>query len=201
MMRLRQIASPAVSILATALLVAAAGLPATGCAPVVVAAGVGAAALVAVDRRSTGAQVDDEAIELKVTTTAGSRWDSRVHLNVTSYNGNVLLTGEAPTADVRNEIEQLARTTDRVRGITNEIVIGPDAGLGARTNDSYITSKVKSRFVEARKFDANRVKVVTERSVVYLMGIVTRDEALEAGQIAASTSDVVRVVKVFEYIN
>ena len=200
-MRLRQIASPAMPIIAAAILVATAGLSVTGCAPVVVAAGVGAGALVAVDRRSTGAQVDDEAIELKVTTTAGSRWDSRVHLNVTSYNGNVLLTGEAPTAAVREEIERLAKTTDRVRGITNEIVIGPDVGLGARTNDSYITSKVKARFVEARKFDANRVKVVTERSVVYLMGIVTRAEAAEAAQVAASTSDVVRVVKVFEYIN
>ena len=136
-----------------------------------------------------------------MTTAAGSRWDTSVHLNVTSYNGNVLLTGEAPTPTVRDAIEQLARTTDRVRGVTNEMVIGPEAGLGARTNDSYITSKVKARFVEARKFDANRVKVVTERSVVYLLGIVTRDEAAEAAKVAASTSDVVRVIKVFEYIN
>ena len=200
-MRLRHLASPALPIMGAALLIAAAGFSVTGCAPVVVAAGVGAGALIAVDRRSTGAQLDDEAIEFKVTTAAGSRWDSRVHLNVTSYNGNVLLTGEAPTAAVRDEIEKLAKATDRVRGVTNEIVIGPDAGLGARTNDSYITSKVKARFVEARKFDANRVKVVTERSVVYLMGIVTRAEGAEAGQIAASTSDVVRVVKVFEYVN
>ena len=200
-MRLRPIVSPAVPIIAAAILVATTGLSVTGCAPVIVAAGVGAGALVVVDRRSTGAQVDDEAIELKVTATAGSRWDSRVHLNVTSYNGNVLLTGEAPTAAVRDEIERLAKTTDRVRTVTNEIVTGPDAGLGARTNDSYITSKVKARFIEARKFDANRVKVVTERSVVYLMGIVTRAEAVEAAQVAASTSDVVRVVRVFEYIN
>ena len=199
-MRLRQFASPAVPIIAVAILVAGAGLSATGCAPIVVAAGVGAGALVVVDRRSTGAQVDDEAIELKVSTTAGNRWDSHVHLNVTSYNGNVLLTGEAPTAAVRDEIERLAKSTDRVRSVTNEMVVGPDVGLGARTNDSYITSKVKARFVEARKFDANRVKVVTERSVVYLMGIVTREEATEAAQVAASTSDVVRVVKVFEYI-
>ena len=200
-MRLPRLVTSAVPLLATALLVVAAGLPVSGCAPIVVAAGVGAAALVAVDRRSTGAQLDDESIELKVTTTAGSRWDTKVHLNVTSYNGYVLLTGEAPTAAVRDDIEKLARTTDRVRGVTNEIVVAPDAGLGARANDSYITSKVKARFVEARKFDANRVKVVTERGVVYLMGIVTRDEATEAGQVAATTSDVVRVVKIFEYIN
>ena len=200
-MRLTRIASPALTIIAAAMLAATAGLSMTGCAPVVVAAGVGAGALIAVDRRSTGAQVDDEAIELKVTTTAGTRWDSRVHLNVTSYNGNVLLTGEAPTAGVRDEIERLAKTTDRVRSVTNEIVVGTDAGLRARTNDTYITSKVKARFVEARRFDANRVKVVTERSVVYLMGIVTREEAAEAAQVAASTSDVARVVRVFEYIN
>jgi len=200
-MRLRFALSAALPAITSAVLVATAGLSINGCAPAVVVVGVGAGALVAVDRRSTGAQLDDESIELKITTTAGSRWDSRVHLNVTSWNGNVLLTGEAPTAAVRGEIEELARTTERVRGVNNEMVVAPDAGIGARTNDSYITSKVKARFVEARKFEVNRVKVVTERNVVYLMGIVTRDEAKDAAQIAATTSDVARVVKVFEYTN
>jgi osmotically-inducible protein OsmY len=170
-----------------------------GCAPMVVAAGVGAGALVATDRRSTGAQVDDETIEVKIATTAGNRWGDAIHLNVTSYNGIVLLTGEAPNANVLGEITNLARTTDRVKTVHNEMTVGPTTALPARTNDTYITSKVKAGFVEANKFAATRVKVVTERSVVYLMGIVNRDEADAATRIASTTSGVARVVRLFEY--
>jgi osmotically-inducible protein OsmY len=199
MMILRSHARPVAALVAAVLAVAASAL--NGCAPVVVAAAVGAGVLVATDRRSTGAQVDDEAIELKVTTEAGSRWGNAIHLNVTSFNGVVFLTGEAPTLAVQDEITQLAKSTDRVRTVQNEMVIGPVTDLSARTNDSYITSKVKTRFVEANKFAPNRVKVVTERSVVYLMGIVSREEGAAAAQIASTTSGVARVVKVFEYTN
>ena len=189
----------AASLVATMLVAGGAAL--TGCAPVVVVAGVGAGYMVATDRRSTGAQVDDESIEIKVAKTASDRWSNVVHLNVTSYNGVVLLTGEAPTLEVQDEITELARTTDRVRTVQNDMVIGPASGMSARTNDSYITSKVKARFVEARKFAPNHVKVVTERSVVYLVGIVTREEGDAAAQMAAVTSGVAKVVKVFEYTN
>jgi len=170
-----------------------------GCAPMVVAAGVGAGALVATDRRSTGAQMDDETIELKISTTAGNRWGDAIHLNVTSYNGIVLLTGEAGSDAVRAEITNLARTTDRVKSVHNEMIVGPTTNLAARTNDTYLTSKVKAGFVEANKFSATRVKVVTERGVVYLMGIVNRDEAEAATRIAATTLGVARVVRLFEY--
>ena len=172
-----------------------------GCVPAVIAVGVGAGTLVAVDRRSTGAQVDDQTIEFKVTTSAGTRFGDTIHLNVVSYNGLVLLTGEAPTIAVVDEIAQLARTTDRVRTVQNEMVIGPTADLASRSNDTVTTSKVKARFVEADRFSANFVKVVTERSVVYLMGIVSRHEADAAAQIASTTAGVARVVKVFEYTN
>jgi osmotically-inducible protein OsmY len=191
----------ALRFLAAALAVAVCAAAVTGCAPIVVAAGVGAGTLVATDRRTTGAQVDDESIELKVATTTNDRWSTGVHLNATSYNGNVLLTGEAPTQAVKDEIAQMAGTTDRVRNVANEMVVGPESSFGARSNDTYITSKVKSRFVEANKFAATHVKVVTERGIVYLMGIVSRQEGDDAAQLAASTSDVVRVVKVFEYTN
>lgn len=191
----------AAPFLALALLVGAGSVAVTGCAPFVLAAGAGAGTLVATDRRTTGAQVDDEAIELKVTNAVGSRMGGGVHLNVISYNANVLLTGEAPTQAVRDEITNIARTTDRVRSVTNEMIVAPETGYGARTNDTYITSKVKTRFVEANKFAATHVKVVTERNVVYLMGIVSRQEGNDAAQIAASTSDVARVVKLFEYTN
>ena len=170
-----------------------------GCAPAVIAVGVGYGAIVANDQRSTGAQLDDQTIEIKVTTTAGGRWGNEVHLNATSYNGIVLLTGEAPSTIVQDEITKIAQTTDRVRTVQNEMVIGPVTDLSARTNDTYITSKVKTRLLEDEKLKAIYVKVVTERSVVYLMGIVPRQEAEQAAQVAATTSGVAKVVKVFEY--
>jgi osmotically-inducible protein OsmY len=191
----------ALRFLAAALAAAVCAAAVTGCVPIVVAAGVGAGTLIATDRRTTGAQVDDESIELKVATTVNDRWSTGVHLNATSYNRSVLVTGEAPTQAVKDEIAQVVRTTDHVRNVTNELVVGPESSFGARSNDTYITSKVKSRFVEANKFAATHVKVVTERGVVYVMGIVSRQEGDDAAQLAASTSDVVRVVKVFEYAN
>ena len=177
--------------------IAAVVLP--GCVPVIVAGAAGAT-LVAVDRRSTGAQVDDQAIELKVESDAGTRWGNDIHLNVTSYNGNVLLTGEAPNDQVKTEIEKITRAShDRVRKIYNEMVIGPVTDLGARSNDSYITSKVKTRMIESESVRSIYSKVVTERSVVYLMGIVSRRDGDAAAQVAATTEGVARVVKLFEY--
>jgi len=168
------------------------------CVPAVVVGAAAGGALVATDRRSAGAQLDDQSIELKITTEMGTRYGDRIHLNVTSYNGIVLLTGEAPDQATRDAIAAYARGVDRVRAVHDEMVVGPTTDLSARTNDSYITSKVKTRFVEANKFSATHVKVVTERSVVYLMGIVSRTEADAAAQIAATTSGVARVVKLFE---
>jgi osmotically-inducible protein OsmY len=172
-----------------------------GCGPEMIAVGAVNVAISAGDPRSTGAQIDDQTIEFKVTTAAGSKWGNEVHLNVTSYNGIVLLTGEAPSTVVQDEITQIAKSTDRVRIVQNEMVIGPVTDLGARTNDTYITSKVKSRLLAEDDVKGIYVKVVTERSVVYLMGIVPRGEANQAAQVAATTSDVARVVKVFEYKN
>jgi osmotically-inducible protein OsmY len=191
-----------VSRLAACAAVAALAIAATilqGCVPVIVAGAAGAT-MVAVDRRSTGAQVDDQAIELKVESEAGTRWGNDIHLNVTSYNGNVLLSGEAPNAQVKSEIEKITRAShDRVRKIYNEMVIGPVTDLGARSNDSYITSKVKTRMIDSESVRSIYSKVVTERSVVYLMGIVSRKDGDAAAQVAATTEGVARVVKLFEY--
>jgi osmotically-inducible protein OsmY len=182
-----------------AIAAALAGALMAGCAPVIIAAGVGGAAMVATDRRTTGTQVDDESIELKVSSEANTQYGERIHLNVTSYDGIVLLTGEVPDQGAWASIGNIAKTAEKVKSVQNELVVAPLSDLSARSNDTYITSKVKSRMIEANKFAPNVVKVVTERSVVYLMGIVTRDEGNAAGEIAATTSDVVRVVKVFEY--
>jgi osmotically-inducible protein OsmY len=171
----------------------------TGCVPAVIAVGAGGAALVATDRRTAGTQVDDEGIELKIGNQANAQYGDRIHLNVTSYNGVVLLTGEVPDQGVLASLGNIAKNTVKVRLVHNEMVVAPNADLSARTNDSYITSKVKARFVEANKFPPNAVKVVTERAVVYLLGIVSRPEGDAAGETAATTEGVARVVKVFEY--
>jgi osmotically-inducible protein OsmY len=178
---------------------AVSGLP--GCAPAIVVAGVGASALVVTDRRSTGAQLDDQSIELKILTSAGSSYGNEIHLNVTSYNGIVLLTGEVPSTTVQEDIIKVANGTDRVKKVDSYLVVGPLADLSSRSNDTYITSKVKARFVESDKFSPTHVKVVTEHGVVYLMGIVSRAEGDAAAQSAATTAGVARVVKVFEYTN
>jgi osmotically-inducible protein OsmY len=173
----------------------------SSCVPVIFAAGVGGATLVATDRRSVGAQADDEAIELKIANAVSARYGESVHVNATSYNGVVLLTGEVPDDATYASIGNIAVTTERVRSIHNDLAIGPLTPLSARTNDTFITSKVKARFVEANKFAASQVKVVTERGVVYLMGIVRHQEAADAGQIASTTSGVTRVITVFEYLD
>jgi len=171
----------------------------SGCVPIVIGAAVAGTAMVVADRRSVGAQADDESIELKISNNIGGTFGDRVHVNATSYNGIVLLTGEVPTPELKTQVEQIARTTPKVRRVDDELAVGAVTSIGARSNDSYITSKVKARLVEANKVPANLIKVVTERQVVYLMGIVSHAEGDAAGQIAATTSGVQRVVKVFEY--
>jgi osmotically-inducible protein OsmY len=171
-----------------------------GCVPVMVAGAVAVGASAATDRRTFGTQLDDEVIEDKNVLAIQERYKGDFHINVTSYNGIVLLTGEVPAESAKADIEKMVRSTPKVRGVQDELVVGPVTDLGSRSNDSLITSKVKARFVEANKFQINFVKVVTERGVVYLMGVVTRQEGNDAAQIASTTDGVQRVVKVFEYI-
>lgn len=191
--------------IAARLLIAAALVSATlslaACFPLVVAGAAGTA-LVVTDRRSTGAQLDDTTIETKFAGHTLNRYGDRAHASATSYNGIVLLTGEAPDAAAKADLVAYAKATDRVRSVQDELVVAPPSELGSRTNDTYLTSLVKSRFLEATdKFSATHVKVVTDRGVVYLMGMVKRDEGEAAAQIASSTRGVNRVVKVFEYID
>ncbi len=183
----------AAAVLATATFI-------SGCIPLMVGAAVGGTALVATDRRSIGAQTDDEAIELKFAQSRSNRYGDRVHVNVTSYNGIVLLTGEVPDAETKTALAEMARSTDRVRRVHDEVAVCAATPLSERTNDTYITSKVKARFVEQNRFSATHVKVVTERGVVYLMGLVRPEEAGAAAQIASSTTGVARVVKLFDSI-
>lgn len=122
------------------------------------------------------------------------------HVNVTSYNRNVLLTGEVPEVSAKTKAENLTKEITNTRAITNEITVGQKSSIGSRANDAYLTSKIKTKFVTESKFSANLVKVVTENSVVYLLGIVTKAEADDAVEIARTTDGVTQVVKVFEYL-
>lgn len=161
--------------------------------------GAGAVAMSAVDRRTTGAQVDDEGIELRATNRVSERFGDKVHVNVTSYNYSALVTGEVPDDKTRTEIEKIVAGTINVRSVTNDLQIAGNSSFSSRANDAGITGKVKARFVDANRFNAFHVKVVTEASVVYLMGKVTESEAAAAVEIARTTGGVRKVVKVFEY--
>lgn len=176
----------------------------SGCVPLVVAGvgvGAGTGALMSEDRRSSGIFIEDQAIELKTSRRINEQLGRDVRINVTSFNRNVLLTGEAPNESMKSEVEKLAMSIDNVRNIFNKIEISENSALSARTNDSLITSKVKGRFLSHRKFQINYVKVVTENSIVYLLGVVTQEEGESAAQIASTTAGVRKVVKVFEYLN
>jgi rfaE bifunctional protein nucleotidyltransferase chain/domain len=177
---------------------AAATLPA--CVPLV-ATGVGTAALVADDRRTAGIMVEDESIENKILIRAEQKHGANIHLNATSFTRIVLLTGEATSPGIRDDIERIARGVENVRSVTNEITVAQPTTLILRSNDAVLTSKVKARFVEANRFRANHVKVVTENSVVYLMGMVKHSEADEAAKLARTAGGVHREVRVIEYID
>lgn len=163
--------------------------------------GVGAAgAAVGFDRRSTGAYTDDETIEWKTSLAIREKYGEKVHVNVTSFNRIVLLTGEVPTEEMRQDIQKIAQATKSVRDVRNEIAVGQPTTLQSWTDDSYITSKVMANMVGNEDVNQYYVKVVTENGVVYLMGLVTRKEGDAAAAVAANTSGVKRVVKVFEYM-
>ncbi len=172
----------------------------TACAPVVVG-GAAAGGALAADRRTSGIYVEDENIELKAVKFMETTLGENAHVNVTSYNRNVLLTGEVPDDAAKVKAEAYVKSIENVLAITNEIAVGPKSSLSSRSNDTYITSKVKTRFVTENQFQANYVKVVTENSVVYLLGIVNKAEADAAVEIARNTDGVSKVVKVFEYLN
>lgn len=172
-----------------------------GCAPVIVGGAAVGAVAVADDQRTTGTIIDDQGIELKIGKAIGNVAELReqTHVNVTSFNGVVLLSGEATTAAQREHIEKLTRDTVKVRHVANEIIVGPVTSFASRSRDSWITTKVKSQLFGAGDVSGNQIKVVTEAQTVYLMGLVSRREGERAGDIARHTASVKRVVKLFEY--
>ena len=169
-----------------------------GCFPLA-AVGVGATALALDDRRSTGMYIEDENIEWKARVRLIDK-HNEVHVNVTSYNLSVLITGEAPTEDSKKAVAETIRAIPSVKSVTNEINVSGNTSLASRSSDTLVTINVRARLLNNGKVSPNHVKVVTENGTVFLMGILSKEESDAATEIARTTSGVTRVVKVFEYI-
>lgn len=189
------------TVATTALAAALAALtPLTGCAPLVVGGAMVGGVLVATDRRTTGAQLEDQGIEIKAAARV-RELATLGHVNATSYNRLVLLTGEVPDADARARIEAAVAGVENVRSVVNELAVAGASSLTSRSNDALLTTKVKASLVDARDLYANAFKVVTERATVYLMGRVTEREATRAAEVARTVPGVQKVVRVFEILS
>jgi osmotically-inducible protein OsmY len=171
-----------------------------GCAPAVVG-GAATGAAVAYDRRTTGTVIDDQGIEFKA---AYALFDNKEiydqsHINVTSFNGVVLLTGETPSESLKQKATAEVKQIPKVKRIHNELAIAAPSALPSRSTDTWITSKIKAKMATDERIDPFHIKVVTERGIVYLLGLVSRTEAQQAVNLVTNTAGVQRVVKIFEY--
>ena len=172
----------------------------TACAPFLVA-GVAGSALVATDRRTSGTQLEDETIELRASAKVRDTFGEKVHVNVTSYNRQVLLTGEVPSERERQAVSAIVEKVENVKSVANELSAMPNASLGSRSNDLVVTGKIKATLIDSRDLFANAFKVVTERNTVYLMGRVTQREADSATALIRNVGGVNKVVRMFEIIS
>jgi len=171
------------------------------CVPIMVGAGVGAGVMMADDRRTSGTVVEDETIEVRAANRISEKYGERVNISATSFNRFVLLTGQAPTDEIRKDVSVLVLEVQNVRNIQNELAVGGNSSTTSRASDALLTSQVKGRLAQNKDVGANHVKVVSENGTVFLMGLVTRAEGESAATTAATTSGAQRVVKVFEYLD
>lgn len=173
----------------------------SACAPVLIGGAAVGGAMVATDRRTSGIQLEDEGIELRAGSRIRENLGDRVHVNVTSYNRQVLLTGEVPSAQDKQLVEQVVSRVENVNGVVNELGVMGNSTLTQRSSDALVTGKVKASLVDSKDIFANSVKVTTERGTTYLMGRVTQREADRATEITRGVSGVQRVVRVFDIIS
>lgn len=170
------------------------------CAPLIVGSAV-MGSLMATDRRTSGTQIEDEGIELRGASHLSDNLGDRAHINLTSYNRQVLMTGEVPSAQDKQLAEQVVSRVENVRSVVNELSILGNATFTQRSSDTLVTGRVKASILDAKDLFSNSFKVVTERGTTYLMGRVTLREADRATDIARNTSGVQKVVRVFEIIS
>lgn len=181
--------------------VAIAAVPAMGCAPLLVGGAVAGTAMVVSDRRSPGIQVEDQAIELRVANALGEKFPrDKANISVTSYNRRVLLTGEVTSEQAKAEAQAVAEKAPNVAAVLNELHVGGLSTLANRNFDTSLTAKVVAAFATAEAVPSGTIKVVTSRSVVYLMGLVTQTEGEAAARVASRVAGVQKVVKAFEYL-
>ena len=170
------------------------------CAPLLIGVVVAGTALVVTDRRTTGSQVDDQTIQLRVANELSTALGKLpVHINVNSFDRKVLLTGEVPDEATKARAGEIATATQNVRAVVNELAILPPTSVSDRTADTALATKVRAAFVNTREIAFNSVEIVTERGIVYLLGLVTEQEGQLVAQVASKVSGVKQVVKVFDY--
>ena len=158
-----------------------------------------AAYSIAEDRRTSGTQVEDETIQVRAQSRVGDRFGDKVHVNVISFNRMALITGEAPDESMRSEIGRIVLGVPNVKSISNEVQLAAPTPRASRINDEIITTKIKGRLIDNERLSVAHIKVVTEAGVVFLLGLVTEQEAAQAVEIARTTGGVLKVVKLFEY--
>lgn len=186
------------ALAAAAVLVSATQL--TGCFPVIAGA-MGTGVAMATDRRPTATQTVDRGLQLEAENTINSRYSGQARVNVTVFNRKVLLTGEASNDNVRQQVEQYVRGLPNARVVINELEVVSSPGFMTQSQDAYLTSKVKTLLMTAEGVPSNSIKITTEKSVVYLLGVVTTAEGDRATDVARNASGVTKVVKAFDYVN
>lgn len=189
----RRLALMSLSLVASATLLSA-------CAPLLMGGAAATTVMVATDRRSSGAQLDDQGIELRAASNIRDALGSRVRVSVTSFNRRALITGEAASERDKALVGEAVRQTPNVQAVYNEVGIANSPSLKERTEDSLLTGKVKAGLVAAKDIPANSIKVVTERGTVYLMGMLSQSEAERATSVARTTAGVQRVVRLIEIL-
>lgn len=173
----------------------------TACVPLVVGGAMAGGSLVATDRRTSGAQLEDEGIELRAANQIRSTLGTRVRVNVTSYNRQVLLTGEVPNLQDKQLVEQVVSRVENVASVVNELAVLNSPSLMERSSDALVTGRIKAMLLDSRDLQSNAFKVVTERGTTYLMGRVTQREADQATNVVRTTPGVQKVIRLFEIIS
>ena len=171
------------------------------CIPLILGAGVGAGVMMADDRRTNATILEDQTIEIKARNRISEKYNDQANISVTCFNRFILLTGQAPTEEMKQDVSVLVLEVPNVRNVQNEIVVGGNSSTTSHASDALLTSQVKGRLSQNKDVGASHVKVVSENGTVFLMGLVTRAEADSAAHTASTTSGAQRVVKVFEYLD
>lgn len=184
-----------------AAMIATAAVSLSACAPLIVGGAAATTAVVITDRRTSGAQLEDKNIEFKAEKQIGDKLGSAARVNALSYNNVLLLTGDVPSAEAKTQATSIAQSIQHVKKVVNQLNIGPAAPFSTRSNDTWLTSKVKTQLINTKYVPSATIDITTDRGVVYMMGLVTEAEGDYAANAASTVSGVTKVVKIFETIS